>query len=296
MNTSGALDEEGMLTRLGRKMAEFPLDPPLSKVLIASVDLGCSEEILTIIGMITAQNIFYRPREKQAQARGGVAAVLIAAARAAAQQGRRPPNAPRHAHNAQTPQADAAKAKFFQPEGDHITLLAVYEAWKASKFSKPWAFENYVQERSLRRAQDVRKQLLAIMDRYKLDIVSAGRNFNRVRQAICSGFFFHAARKDPQEGYKTIIDQTPVFIHPASALFQRQPDWVIYHELVLTSKEYMRECCAIDPKWLVELAPRFFKAADPHKLSRRKRFERVEPLYDRYAVDQHAWRLSRRKG
>jgi HrpA-like RNA helicase len=53
-------DEEGMLTRLGRKMAEFPLDPPVSKMLIASVDLGCSEEILTIIGMLSAQNIFYR--------------------------------------------------------------------------------------------------------------------------------------------------------------------------------------------------------------------------------------------
>ena len=44
-----------------------------------------------------------------------------------------------------------------------------------------------------------------------------------------------------QEGYKTVVEQTPVFIHPSSALFQRQPDWVIYHELVLTSKEYMRE-------------------------------------------------------
>jgi HrpA-like RNA helicase len=66
----GALDEEGLLTRLGRKMAEFPLDPPVSKMLIASVDLGCSEEVLTIIGMLSAQNIFYRPREKQSQARG----------------------------------------------------------------------------------------------------------------------------------------------------------------------------------------------------------------------------------
>lgn len=46
------------------------------------------------------------------------------------------------------------------------------------------------------------------------------------------------------QGYKTVVEQTPVFIHPSSALFQRQPDWVIYHELVLTSKEYMREVCA----------------------------------------------------
>ena len=50
-------------------------------------------------------------------------------------------------------QADQKKAKFFQPEGDHLTLLAVYEAWKATKFSKPWAYENFIQERSLRRAQ-----------------------------------------------------------------------------------------------------------------------------------------------
>mmetsp|Transcript_12824 Transcript_12824/g.38739 ORF Transcript_12824/g.38739 Transcript_12824/m.38739 type:complete len:1220 (-) Transcript_12824:544-4203(-) len=254
----GALDEEGLLTKLGRKMAEFPLDPPMSKMLIASVDLGCSEEVLTIIGMLNAQNIFYRPREKQSQ-------------------------------------ADQKKAKFFQAEGDHLTLLAVYEAWKASKFSNPWCFENFIQSRSMKRAQDVRKQLMQTMDRYRLDLVSAGRNFNKIRMAVASGFFMHAARKDAQEGYKTIADGTPVFIHPSSALFQRQPDWVIYHELVLTSKEYMREVSAIEPKWLVELAPRFFKAADAHKLSKRKRGERIEPLYDRYA-DPMAWRLSRRRG
>eukprot|EP00887_Chlorella_sp_A99_P005299 scaffold1.g5299.t1 len=138
------------------------------------------------------------------------------------------------------------------------------------------------------------------MDRYKLDLVSAGRNYKKIQMAICSGFFFHAARwvggrKDPQEGYKTVVEQQPVFIHPSSALFQHQPQWVVYHELVLTTKEYMREVCEIDPKWLVELAPRFFKAADPHKLSRRKRMERIEPLYDRFN-DPNAWRLSKRRG
>ena len=104
----GALDEEGMLTRLGRKMAEFPLEPPMSKVLIASVDLGCSEEVLTILAMLSAQNIFYRPREKQAQ-------------------------------------ADQKRAKFFQAEGDHLTLLAVYQAWKENNFSSPWCYENFIQ-------------------------------------------------------------------------------------------------------------------------------------------------------
>lgn len=95
--------------------------------------------------------------------------------------------------------------------------------------------------------------------RYKLDMVSCGRNYNRIRKAITSGFFFHAAKKDPQEGYRTLVENQPVYVHPSSAVFQQQPDWVIYHELVLTTKEYMRECIQMDPKWLIELAPRFFK-------------------------------------
>ncbi|GLT78688.1 hypothetical protein SLA2020_502160 [Shorea laevis] len=253
----GALDEEGLLTRLGGKMTEFPLDPPLSKMLLASIDLGCSDEILTIIAMIQTGNIFYRPREKQAQ-------------------------------------ADQKRAKFFQPEGDHLTLLAVYEAWKARKFEGRWCYENFVHSQSLSRAHDVRKQLIGIMERYKFDIVSAGKNFTKIRKAIAAGFFFHAARKDPQEGYRTLVENQPVYIHPSSALFQRQPDWVIYHELVMTSKEYMREVTVIDPKWLVELAPRFFKVADPMKMSKRKRHERIEPLYDRYH-EPNSWRLSKRR-
>ena len=147
----------------------------------------------------------------------------------------------------------------------------------------------------MRRGQDVRKQLVGILDRYKMDIVSAGRNFKKVQRSVCAGYFTNAAKKDPQEGYRTMVEGNPVYIHPSSAVFQRQPDWIIYHELVMTTKEYMRECCAIDPKWLTELAPRFFKSADPNKLSRRKRQERLEPLYNRFE-DPMAWRLSKRKG
>lgn len=253
-----ALDEEGLLTRLGRKMAEFPLEPQLSKMLIAAVDLGCSEEILSIVAMLSVQQIFYRPKEKQAQ-------------------------------------ADMKRAKFFQPEGDHLTLLTVYQSWKHNKFSNPWCYDNFLQARELRRAQDVRKQLCSIMDRYRLPIESCGKHWNRVRKAVCSGYFVNAAKKDPQEGYKTLVEGQPVYIHPSSALFNRQPDWLIYHQLVLTSKEYLRECLAIDPKWLVELAPNFYRASDPTKLSKRKRRERIEPLYDRFNPPNE-WRLSRRRG
>lgn len=239
----------------------------------------CSDEILTVVSMLSVQNVFYRPKDKQQL-------------------------------------ADQKKAKFNQAEGDHITLLAVYNSWKNNKFSNAWCYENFVQMRTLKRAQDVRKQLLGIMDRYvshftsvvlfiskykfhhldrhKLDVVSAGKNTARVQKAICSGFFRNAAKKDPQEGYRTLVDGQVVYIHPSSAIFNRQPEWVVYHELVQTTKEYMREVTVIDAKWLVEFAPAFFKFSDPTKLSKVKRNQRLEPLYNKYE-EPNSWRISRQR-
>ena len=116
LHVLSALDDEGLLTRLGRRMAEFPLEPNLSKMLIMSVNLGCSDEILTVVSMLSVQNVFYRPKEKQAL-------------------------------------ADQKKAKFNQPEGDHLTLLAVFNSWRTNKFSPAWCYENFVQQRTLKRAQ-----------------------------------------------------------------------------------------------------------------------------------------------
>ncbi|VIO98778.1 Uncharacterized protein BM_BM3113 [Brugia malayi] len=257
LHTLSALDNDGLLTRLGRRMAEFPLEPSLSKLLIMSVDLCCSDEVLTIVSMLSVQNVFYRPKDKQEI-------------------------------------ADQKKAKFHQPEGDHLTLLAVYNSWKHHHFSQPWCYENFIQIRTLKRAQDIRKQLLSIMDRHKLNTISCGRDVQRIQKAICSGFFRNAAKRDPQEGYRTIVDGQNVYIHPSSALFQNQPEWVVYHELVMTTKEYMREVTAIEPKWLVEFAPSFFKMGDNTKLSAFKKNQTINPLYNKYE-DPNAWRITRLK-
>lgn len=252
-----ALDDEGLLTRLGRKMADFPMEPALAKTLIFSTDLGCSDEILSIVAMLSVQNVFYRPKEKQQQ-------------------------------------ADQKKQRFHDPHGDHLTLLNVYNGWKGSKFSNPWCFENFIQARSMRRAQDVRQQLVSIMERYKHQIISCGRNTMKVRQALCSGFFRNAARKDPQEGYKTLIEGTVVYLHPSSAMFGKPSEHVIFDTLVLTTKEYMQCTTAIEPKWLVEAAPTFFKVAATDRLSKRKKAERIQPLHNRFAGEDD-WRLSAQK-
>ena len=109
---------------------------------------------------------------------------------------------------------------------------------------------------------------------------------------LYQGFFRNAAKKDPQEGYRTLVDAQMVSIHPSSALFHRQPEWVVFHEVVQTTKEYLREVTTIDPKWLVEYAPAFFKFSDPTKLSKFKQTQRIEPLSNKYE-EPNAWRISR---
>jgi pre-mRNA-splicing factor ATP-dependent RNA helicase DHX38/PRP16 len=61
----GALDNIGELTELGRKMVEFPLDPPLSKMLIVSEQYNCTDELLTIVSMLSVPTIFFRPKSRE---------------------------------------------------------------------------------------------------------------------------------------------------------------------------------------------------------------------------------------
>jgi pre-mRNA-splicing factor ATP-dependent RNA helicase DHX16 len=129
----GALNDRGELTKLGRRMAELPLDPMLSKMLIQSEQFECSHEILTICAMLATPSIFYRPKEKKVH-------------------------------------ADNAHKNFWHTKGDHLTLLNVFNGWKASGYSKEWCYENFVQVRSMKRARDVRDQLLGMADRVELEL------------------------------------------------------------------------------------------------------------------------------
>lgn len=247
-----ALDDEGYLTPFGRKMSEFPMEPALAKTLIESTELGCVDEVLTIVAMLSVQSVFNRPKDKQAA-------------------------------------ADQKKQRFHSVYGDHITLLNVYRAWDLNGRSAGWCKENYIHERSMRRALDVRKQLGQIMKRFRIPIESCGSDTIAVRKAFCSGFFRNLAKRDPHDGvYNTIVDQTPVSMHPLLALFGKSAEYVIYHTVLLTTKEYMHCASAIDPRWLLELAPRFFKKGDAAS----KKNEKIVPLYNRFAENQDAWRLT----
>lgn len=230
----GALNHKAELTKLGRRMAEFPVDPMLSKMILASEKYNCSKEILTITAMLSVNNsVFYRPKDK-----------II--------------------------HADTARQSFFDPVGDHMTLLKVYKAWEETNFSIQWCFENFIQHRSMKRARDVRDQLLNLTERVEINVTSCEDDSVAIRKAITAGFFYHTAKLSKTGSYKTTKHQQTVHIHPNSCLFESLPRWVIYHELVFTTKEYMRQVIEIDSSWLIEVAPHYYNEKNLEDNSKQK--------------------------
>jgi pre-mRNA-splicing factor ATP-dependent RNA helicase DHX16 len=220
----GALNDRGELTKLGRRMAEFPVDPMLSKMIIQSEKYNCSEEIISITAMLSVNNtIFYRPKDKAVH-------------------------------------ADHCRVSLQRPGGDHMTLLNVYNQWRDAQFSKQFCYENFIQFRSMSRARDVRDQLVGLLERVEIPLVSSEES-DAILKCITSGFFYHTAQLQKGGSYKTVKHNQTVQIHPSSSLFQQLPRWMIYHELVFTTKEFMRQVIEIKPEWLIEVAGHYYSAA-----------------------------------
>jgi len=228
LNYLGALNDEGDLTELGSIMSEFPLDPQLSKMLIASCDHGCSNEILSITAMLSVPNVFMRPAD----------------ARKA---------------------ADEAKMQFAHQDGDHTTLLNVYHAYKTNNGDQNWCYDNFLQSRALKSADDVRNQLGRIMDRYGLRKLSNDWNsreyYPNIRKALVAGYFMQVAHLERGGQYLTVKDNQVVMLHPSTNL-DNKPEWVMYNEFVLTSKNYIRTVTDVKAEWLLEIAPQYFDLAN----------------------------------
>jgi pre-mRNA-splicing factor ATP-dependent RNA helicase DHX15/PRP43 len=223
LNYLACLDDDGNLTALGRLASEFPLDPALAVMLIGSPEFYCSNEILSITALLSVPQIFVRPA-------------------------------------AQRKRADEMKALFAHPDGDHLTLLNVYHAFKgpdAQANPRQWCHDHFLSLRALQSADNVRQQLLRIMEREELELVSTPfedkKYYENIRRALVAGFFMQVAKKESQGKslYRLIKDNNePVLLHPSTVLGY-DAEWVVYNEFVLTTKSFVRTVTAVKGEWLL---------------------------------------------
>ena len=225
----GALNDRGELTKLGRRMAEFPLDPMMSKSLIAAEKYQCVDEVLTITAMISlGSSVFYRPKDKAVH-------------------------------------ADNAKLNFARGGGgDHLALMRCYKEWVDTSYSTQWCYENYVQVRNLNKARDIREQLAALCERVEIE-VSSSSDTAAIGKALTAGYFYNISKLGKSgTDYKTVKHKHTVYIHPSSVMSREEdpPKWLLYHELAYTTKEYMRTVTPISGEWLIEIAPHYYQQTD----------------------------------
>jgi len=230
LNYLGCLDDNGDLTVIGDQASMFPVEPELARMLIESPNHRCSNEALSIAAMLSVQPVFLRPSD---------------------------------AHKA----ADEAKHRFAHLDGDHLTLLNVFHAYKQhcqdgvdpSKFCG----DNYICLQSMRRAEIIREGLKRLMDQMNFQMVSTDfqdkEYYPNIRRCLVSGFFMRVAHleKEKSGSYLTMKESQEVTMH-ASTCLKHKPEWVLYHEFILTSKSFIKTGTQVRGEWLLDLAPHYY--------------------------------------
>jgi len=217
------------LTKLGEKMAGFPLDPRFTSCLLNAEQLGCTEEMLTIVALLTAENVFQipGPRDKREE-------------------------------------AEQVQKKFAASEGDLITLLNVWRTYRSGPQTPGWCRSQYLIPRHLTFALDVRKQLTGICHNAGVSIQST-REIETVRRAIARGLFMNVAQLSVEGHYVALDSGQHVHIHPSSVMFRRKPELVTFTEMVATNKTYIRGLTIVSEEWLNEYQPDYFRS---HRITR----------------------------
>jgi ATP-dependent RNA helicase DDX35 len=218
----GALDDYAKLTKpLGTRVAEIALEPMLARCLLSSPAFNCLSEMLTIAAMASLHgNVWFTHDSKKAE--------------------------------------ETARRKFAVEEGDHLTLLNVYQAFitKGQKDAK-WCQQHYLNFKSMVRAVSIRNQLKRTLERFGMKVEeslsgnanatplgntslgtsngSAMSKSESIRRCLTSGYFAHAARMAPDGTFRTVDGGMVLHAHPSSLMFNRKADWVVFTEVSAAS-------------------------------------------------------------
>ena len=191
----GALDDYAKLTRpLGMRMAELSVEPMMAKILLSAPKFDCLSEILSIAAMTSLQGATW------------------------------------FSHDGEKKATETARRKFAVEEGDHLTLLNVYQTFVTKgKKDSAWCRKNYLNYKSMTRAVSVRAQLKRYLERFGIDVnETLASNGNaadtmekgeKIRKCLTTGYFAHAARMQPDGTFKTVNGGTVLHAHPSSLMF-----------------------------------------------------------------------------
>ncbi|ETI22925.1 hypothetical protein G647_04719 [Cladophialophora carrionii CBS 160.54] len=233
----GAVDDYAKLTSpLGTRMAELGAVPPMmAKCLLtsSSPQFDCQAEMLALAAMTSLQgNIWFH-------------------------------------HEGQKKAMESSRRKFAAEEGDHLTLLNVYQAFvtKGRKEAK-WCHDHHLNFKSMQRAVSIRNQLWRYLeklgaakgdDRSALATAQPQNKAQDILKCLVTGYFSHAAKMQPDGTFKSVSGNVTMHAHPTSLMFNRKAEYVIFNELLETGdKVYIKDVSKVERGWLVEFGGGYY--------------------------------------
>ena len=243
----GASTAEGRLTKTGRAMSLLPLDPRLSRMVIAAIDGSAAHpllpnDIVTVAAGLAVQDPRIRPEANRAT-------------------------------------ADLLHLRFVDPRSDFASFVKLWRAWRAetrdeggkefgSSQKRKWCERNMLSYQRMREWSDVVAQLRELcMEHFSARVGEPGPDIDdgAFHRAVIAGFASHVGMKTDKGEYRGPTGALYA-LHPASALARRAPNWVVAAEIVETTRRYGRIAGRIQPDWIVRVAPHLCRMTqfEPH--------------------------------
>ncbi len=226
----GAVSERGRLTPLGKRMARFPVDPRLARMVLAAADSACLEEILVIAAALAVQDPRERPADRQQQ-------------------------------------SDQAHARFRHPRSDFMAWLNLWRYYEEQRQAlsqnqlRKLCQREFLSFMRMREWRDIHYQLTLACRQQKLRPRAAlpgEENYDGIHRALLTGLLGNIAQW--QEGREFLgARNRKLLVFPGSSQFRKPPKWLVAAEIVETSKVYARTVAAIDPRWVLDCNPRLLK-------------------------------------
>lgn len=230
-----ALDKAGKLTETGAKLAQFPTDPKLARMLLAAHDEGCLTEVSIIVSALSVQD----PREKPAD---------------------------------KMQQADAKHVAFRHPESDFLTLLNIWNTFEVQKKHlsnsklRKYCTDNFLSYMRMREWFDIHSQIMQVMKGdLKMPLNTTEAAYENIHRALLTGLLSNIGFRHEQYEYIGARG-LKFFIFPGSGQHKAKPKWIMAAEQVETSKVYARTVAKIEPEWIEAVATHLVKHNyfDPH--------------------------------
>lgn len=210
------------LSTLGIRMAELPLEPAISRLLLAGNELQCLTETLVIASFLAISTNSQSPLEQLGDSK--------------------------------------ALAKFAVEQGDLLTMLNVFSAYMRASYSSHWCQRNKLDTTTLEKVKHVRSLLHRHLSQFRMKLNNERASPEQVLKAIVKAYAVNVAKSDQIAADYTLIRNPNLRanIHPSSVLFEYLPEYVIYTDIAHTTKLFMRHITEIRPEWIVEILPETF--------------------------------------